>query len=147
VSGRGRIVALIAVALVSAACGGDTPGASTDPSSSPATSPATQTSPLPTTSPGRTGRTVDVVDNSYVPAELNVTAGTEVIWIYVGPDAPHTVTATDGSFNSHPDCPNNLDECMKAKGETFAFTFPKPGRFTYSCNVHGELMSGAVVVE
>ncbi len=114
-------VSLVGVAL--SACGGDDPTVSE--------------------SPGRTGRTVSVEDNSFVPAELTVSVGTEVIWTDRG-DNPHSIKATDGSFDSHPNCPG--EACMK-NGDTFKHTFSTAGRFTYSCNVHGELMSGAIVVQ
>jgi plastocyanin len=144
---RGAVGMSLVILVLATACGGDDPAAAptpgaTDPSTTPATTPATTT---PT--PGRTGRTVDVIDNAFVPPELTVTVGTEVIWFYVGPDARHTVTAADGSFDSHPDCPANLDACFKATGETFTFTFTRAGRFPYSCKVHGQLMSGTVVIE
>ena len=93
-------------------------------------------------SPGRTGRTVSVQDNEYVPAELMVSVGTEVIWTDRG-DNDHSVTATDESFDSNPNCPGT---CM-SKGDTFKHTFNTAGRFTYACKVHGELMSGAIVVQ
>lgn len=140
-----RAVIAVAMVLLVSACGGDDPAAAPTPGP---TDTATTPAASPTTTPGRTGRTVDVVDNAYVPPELTVTVGTEVIWTYVGPDAPHSVTATDQSFDSHPDCgTSGLDACMKTAGETFRFTFTKAGRFTYSCKVHGELMSGTIVIE
>lgn len=146
VNGLPRWVAAISIVILvfATACGGDDPAAAptpglTDPTTTPTTSPGT--------TPGRTGRVVDVVDNAFVPPELTVTVGTEVIWTYVGPDARHTVTATDASFDSHPACPANLDACMKSLGETFSFSFTKAGRFTYSCKIHGELMSGTIVIE
>ena len=88
---------------------------------------------------------MEVIDNAYVPPELTVTVGSEVIWTQTG-IATHTVTASDGSFDSHPDCPADISACMKP-GETFRRTFTAAGRFMYSCNVHGELMSGTIVVE
>lgn len=118
-----RILALVLVGIALSACGGDDePPAATD---------------------GRTGRTVDVTDNAFVPTERTVTAGTEVIWTHKGENA-HTVTAADGSFDSHPSCPSGA--CMQ-QDETFKHSFPTAGTFTYSCKVHGELMSGTIVVQ
>jgi plastocyanin len=139
----------ILVLAFATACGGDDPAAGptpdvTEPTGTTTTPPGT----TPATTPGRIGRTVDVIDNAYVPPELKVTVGTEVIWTYVGPDAPHSVTATDRSFDSHPDCSaSRLDACMSTVGEAFRFTFTTAGRFTYSCKIHGELMSGAIIIE
>ncbi|MGH2785774.1 MAG: hypothetical protein ACRDJ1_10970, partial [Actinomycetota bacterium] len=68
-----------------------------------------------------------------------------MIWTQTG-TATHTITASDGSFDSHPDCPNDISACMKP-GDTFRFTFGRAGSFPYACKVHGELMSGTIVVE
>jgi plastocyanin len=58
----------------------------------------------------------------------------------------HTVTASDGSFDSHPSCPNDPSACMET-GDRFRRAFPQAGRFTYACKIHGEPMSGTIVVE
>ena len=140
-----RVFVAVTMALLATACGGDEPGATVQPTSTTDTEPTS----APTTSgPPRTGRTVDVIDNAYQPPELTVTVGTEVIWNYVGPDAPHTVTATDGSFDSNPECDTTkLDQCLNAVGESFRHTFATAGSFTYSCKIHGELMSGTIIIE
>ena len=146
---RCAVAMTIAILAFVTACAGDDPVAGptpgvTRPTSTTLTPPVT----IPTTTPGRTGRTVDVIDNAYVPPELTVTVGTEVIWTYVGPDAPHSVTAADRSFDSHPDCSaSRLDACMQTVGDAFRFTFTTAGRFTYSCKIHGELMSGTIIIE
>jgi plastocyanin len=146
---RCTVAISIAILAFAVACGGDDPAATptpdvTEPTSTTPTMPGT----TPGTTPGRTGRTVDVIDNAYVPPELTVTVGTEVIWTYVGPDAPHSVTAADGSFDSHPECSaSRLDACMRTVGEAFRFTFTTAGSFRYSCKIHGELMSGTIVIE
>jgi plastocyanin len=56
------------------------------------------------------------------------------------------MTEPNGLFDSHPDCPAKPTACMRAKGETFEHTFAGAGTFTYSCKVHGEIMSGTVIV-
>jgi plastocyanin len=82
---------------------------------------------------------VSVVDNSYEPQEVEVSSGTTVNWTNDG-DAPHTVTADNGSFDS-----GNMDS-----GDDFSETFVEPGRYPYFCEYHGgeggEGMSGVVVV-
>ena len=140
----GRAVVAVAIALLATSCGGsDKPGASVDPTvtTTPTTAPTS-----PTTSPGRTGRTVDVIDNAFVPPELIVTVGTEVIWTHNG-TAPHSITASGDEFDSHPDCDTaHFNLCMQP-GESFRFTFPTAGTFAYACKIHGELMSGTIVIE
>lgn len=119
----------IAVALFLPACGGDEPGATT---------------PTPTQLP--TTAAAEVLDNEFRPARIAIATGGTVTWTYTGPIGLHTMTDADGLFDSHPDCPAKPGACMKAKGETFSHTFAGAGTFTYSCKVHGEIMSGTVVV-
>lgn len=90
---------------------------------------------------------VEVVDIGYEPTEITVDAGGSVTWTQTG-SLPHTVTADDGSFDSHPDCSGG-ENCMAA-GDTFAQTFDTPGTYPYYCRIHGGPggvgMSGVVVV-
>jgi plastocyanin len=88
---------------------------------------------------------VSIGDNFYDPATVTISAGDSVVWTNNG-QAPHTVTADDGSFDSSPDCPGNIDECMQS-GDTYSHTFGSAGTFTYYCKVHGQGMSGTVVVQ
>lgn len=67
-------------------------------------------------------------------------------WTQTG-SLPHSVTADDGSFDSHPDCASG--DCMQ-NGDTFSQSFSEPGEYAYYCRVHGGPggvgMSGTVVV-
>ena len=89
---------------------------------------------------------VDIRDNEFVDAEIVVTAGDTVAWSQSGSN-PHSVTADDGSFDSHPDC---LPNCM-GQGDTFSHTFETPGEYRYHCKIHGgadgQGMSGIVRVQ
>lgn len=92
---------------------------------------------------------VNVADNEFVPGQISVTAGTEVVWTGSGV-APHSVTSDDGVFDSHPECTGvDPSKCL-GSGQTFRHTFPTAGRFAYHCHVHGGEggagMSGVVVV-
>ena len=82
---------------------------------------------------------VDVVDDSFEPAQITVDAGAAITWSNSGPN-PHTVTADDGSFRSG----------TLQSGESFSSTFETPGSFAYYCEFHGgpggSGMSGVVVV-
>ncbi len=89
---------------------------------------------------------VDVRDNEFVEAEITITAGETVEWSQSGMN-PHSVTADDGSFDSHPNC---LPDCM-GQGDTFSQTFETAGDHRYYCKIHGgpdgQGMSGIVRVE
>ena len=79
-----------------------------------------------------------VIDNfTYGPAMLTVAAGTKVTWMNDDAD-PHTVTSTADPklFKSPP-----LDT-----GDSFSFTFDKPGTYQYFCSLHPH-MQGKIVVQ
>lgn len=62
--------------------------------------------------------------------------GDVVTWRNNG-SVPHTVTATNGSFDSG----------SLAAGNSFQTTFTTAGTFAYSCQIHGAtVMSGSVTV-
>lgn len=90
---------------------------------------------------------VEVVDSAFQPAEVTIDAGGTVTWTQTG-NLPHSVTADDGSFDSHSDCSGGSG-CMGA-GDTFSETFDEPGEHAYYCRIHGAPggvgMSGVVTV-
>jgi len=73
----------------------------------------------------------------YSPPTLNVVIGVNstVTWIN-SDDVPHTVTATDGSFNS-----GNMNA-----GQSWSHTFTAPGTYSYYCAYH-PWMKGTIVVK
>ena len=108
---------------------------------SAAPSPATVPTPVPATpaptappSPAATETAVAIVDFSFDPPQVEVAAGTTVSWTNRGA-APHTVTANDGTFDSG----------TVAAGAAFSRRFDAPGRFTYACTFHPDMV-GTVVV-
>jgi plastocyanin len=83
---------------------------------------------------------VSVQDDVFVPSRVVVDAGGTVVWQHAG-QRPHTVTASDGSFDS-----GNLET-----GDSFSRTFSQPGEYPYYCRFHGSAsgqgMAGVVVVQ
>ncbi len=72
----------------------------------------------------------------YSPSTITVVIGVNNTVRWVNNDtAPHTVTATDHSFDS-----GNLNP-----GDTWTYTFTKPGTYTYVCTYH-PWMKGTVIV-
>jgi hypothetical protein len=52
-------------------------------------------------------------------------------WRHEDREDPQSVTADDGSFDSHPECSGGIpDRCMQG-GETFTHVFAEVGRFPY----------------
>ncbi len=70
----------------------------------------------------------------FAPTALTVTVGTAVAWKNLDAE-PHTVASIDGAFRS-----GALDQ-----GESFTFTFAKPGTYRYVCSIHPQ-MTGTVIV-
>ena len=115
---------LLIATLLLTACGG---GNSNQPAS-PTTAPAVQNA-------GGGTQEVKIVNFSFTPATITVSAGTTVKWTNQD-SAAHTVTADDGSFDSG----------QLAQGATFSFTFTKAGTFSYKCGNHPTML-GKVVVQ
>ncbi|MGH2829010.1 MAG: plastocyanin/azurin family copper-binding protein [Actinomycetota bacterium] len=134
-----KVAALaVAASLLPAACGNGKGTGLSGPESTPT---ATGTE-------GEVAKSVVTVgDIFFRPKDLTVKAGKKVVWEHEGRQ-PHSVTADDGAFDSHPDCPSG--KCMQ-NGDRFEFAFTKPGRYAYYCRVHGGEggvgQSGVITVE
>ena len=83
--------------------------------------------------------TINISNFAFEPKELQIEAGTVVIW--KNTTGRHTVTADDGSFDSP----------IMAPGEEFKHTFDHAGRTQYFCKLHGaaggQKMSGTITVK
>jgi len=79
---------------------------------------------------------VTIGNFTFGPAVLTVSPGATVTWLN-GDDIPHTVVAADKrAFRS-----KVLDS-----GDSFAFTFTRPGSYAYFCSIHPH-MTGKIVVK
>lgn len=78
--------------------------------------------------------TVHISNFTFVPKMVTVKVGQTITWTN-DDDIPHTVVATDKSFRS-----KVLDT-----GQSFSFTFTKPGQVAYFCSLH-PMMTGKVTV-
>jgi plastocyanin len=77
---------------------------------------------------------IHIKNFAFVPESVTIPAGSTVK--FVEDDAvPHTVTATDGSFDS-----GNLDQ-----KQTWTHTFTKVGTYNYLCTYH-TYMKGKIVI-
>jgi plastocyanin len=70
------------------------------------------------------GKTIDIKDFQYNPADLAVKVG-DTVTVTNADDAPHTVTAEDGTF----------DVNVPAHGSA-TLTVPKAGSHPYACTYH-----------
>lgn len=87
--------------------------------------------PFPTATPGPSNQ-VSVVDFSYMPGIVRISAGQSVFWRNDGTEQ-HDVTGTD--WHSGP-----LDP-----GYTYRLTFGLAGTYAYRCSIHLD-MTGSVIV-
>jgi len=104
------ILALAALSLALAACGGGSDDS---------------TGGGETSAEGSAAADVEIVEFAYQPEPVVVEVGGTVTWTNED-TAPHTATADDGSFDT-----GEIDE-GKLKSETFK----EAGEFTYFCSVH-----------
>ena len=79
--------------------------------------------------------TVRIVNLAFDPAQVTIATGTAVSWINED-SVPHTVTSTDGAFDSG----------IFDPGANFTWTFDQPGSFPYACQIHPQ-MQGTVIAE
>jgi plastocyanin len=82
---------------------------------------------------------VNVVDFSFQPREVQVGVGEKVTWNFAV--SGHTTTSNPGQaerWNSGP--------ATNPGGTSFEHTFTTPGRFSYICLPHQSFMGGTVVV-
>lgn len=80
------------------------------------------------------GAAVSAVDLAFQPASVEIPEGGTVSWSNAG-QLDHTVTSTDGSFDSG----------ILPPGGGFAHTFTSAGAFAYTCTIHPQ-MTGTVTV-
>lgn len=100
---------------------------------SPAVGPTVEDPSQPVAEPAAAGE-VAITDLLFQPDAIEVTAGSSVTWRNDDP-FDHTVTATEGDFNSG----------IMGEGQEFSQAFDTPGTFEYFCAIHPS-MTGTVVV-
>jgi plastocyanin len=84
---------------------------------------------------------VSALDNSFMPENIRVTAGTEVVWTNKGRNE-HNALHVDGD-----DWGVEVDDFQP--GDVYSHTFDEPGVYRYYCSIHGSTdagMIGTVVV-
>jgi len=79
--------------------------------------------------------TVEISNDAFHPAKLTIAAGQTVTFTNHDDDA-HTVTSSDGAFDS-----KGIDT-----GQTWRYTFSKPGTYAYFCALH-PFMKATIVVK
>jgi plastocyanin len=78
---------------------------------------------------------VSIQNFAFSPATVRVLPGGTVTWTNMD-STPHTATDVNGNFDS-----GSLNT-----SQTFKFTFPKAGTYTYHCSIHSMMANATVVV-
>jgi amicyanin len=78
---------------------------------------------------------VNIFNYKFDPATVTITVGTTVNWTNKD-EVPHTVASSDKSFKGSA----GLDT-----GDSYSYTFDKPGTYKYYCTLH-PFMTGTIVV-
>jgi plastocyanin len=75
------------------------------------------------------------------PAIDTVAAGTTVIWTWTNTGSTSHTVHSEGSpsFTS--------SGTLTGNGKTYSVTFTTPGTYQYDCAIHGEAMTGRIVVQ
>jgi plastocyanin len=139
-----RRVALTTIAVALTACGGSSD--STSPTGSNST-------PTPPTIPGNTSpggvatNSVTLTESAFNPSNININVGTTVTWEWnsctgdgyggYSTCVSHSIVFDDGS---------GIASATQSTG-TFSRAFNTAGTFKYHCAIHGQSMSGQVVVK
>lgn len=143
----------ITMAVLLVGCGADGPDAANAPAddtidareadgdeSQPAESVAAAIDPVVEAN----GIVVDVLarDNSFLPEEIEISAGTEIRWENRGRN-DHNVLPADGTFDW------GVEVEGFAPGDVYSAVFATPGTYPYYCSLHGTSdfgMIGTIVV-
>jgi plastocyanin len=88
-----------------------------------------------TTPPAPASNSVSIVNMSFSPSSLTVTAGTTVTWTN-NDGMTHTTTSNDPGFDS-----GNM-----TAGTKFTHSFSTPGTYAYHCSIHSG-MTGTITVK
>jgi plastocyanin len=137
-------VALTTTLVALAACGGSSDCSITGGQN---TQPTTPTNPG-TTNPGSVStNSVTVASASFDPSNITVAVGSTVNWTwnscsddgYGGSNTcvSHAITFDDGS---------GIASATQSSG-TFSRTFQAAGTYKYHCAIHGQAMSGQIIVK
>lgn len=121
-----KSVAVVALAATMAACGG---GSNT--AEPPATTGAS------TYPPNGESTEVLALDNNFVVQDIEVVAGTEVVWNNKGRNPHNVLPEGDKVVTTW-----GVMETDFLPGATFSHVFDRPGTYTYYCSIHGTAKAG-----
>lgn len=131
------VIAAIVVVLVGGGIIFATMRGGTDTTGTASDSQMMMNSDLPSMEEAEETNTVEIKSFAFAPQAIKVKAGTEVTWTNQD-TVKHNAVKDDGQADG-PDGP------LLAKGESYSYTYEKPGMYTYHCAPHLS-MTGVVYV-
>jgi len=79
---------------------------------------------------------VEIMGYAFQPATLTINAGDTVVWTNHD-TAPHNVVVTNG--------PEKFTSPTLQQGQTYSYTFTKPGTYSYYCSIHPDMKASVTV--
>ncbi|MBM7857457.1 amicyanin, partial [Lentzea nigeriaca] len=79
---------------------------------------------------------VEIMGYAFQPATLTINAGDTVVWTNHD-TAPHNVVVTNG--------PEKFTSPTLQQGQTYTYTFTKPGTYSYYCSIHPDMKASVTV--
>jgi plastocyanin len=135
---RALLIGGLAAAVTAVACLALLQSASGAPAGDTAAPAAAQEAHPAAASDKAADHTIVIKNMAYAQPKLTVSVGETVKWVNED-SAPHTVTTTSG--------PEKFDSGNLEKGESWSFTFTKPGTYSYYCAVHPDMKAQITVVD
>lgn len=129
---QGQVMTMSPSVLANSPCV-PTPTPTPDSTAVSSPTPGTGTPSSGTPDPSQ-GTAISIQNFAFNPDSVTVSVGTTVTWTN-NDTVSHTVTSTDGAFDS-----GNI-----APGDTFTFTFSTAGSFSYICSYHPNMTATVVV--
>lgn len=92
--------------------------------------------------------TIQVADNFFNPASQNATVGDTILFQWVGPVRPHTVTCDPGAdpSTSLPGGATTFNEPINSGAQTYEYVLTVAGTYNYNCQFHAPGMAGTLTV-
>ena len=149
----GALIVPVAAAFIVAACGSSASGTGTGggggatKSATPAASSGATAGGAATGATGAQASNVTIQNFAFTPQTLTVKAGATVTWTNKD-SVPHDVTSADG-LSTSATTTSLFSSGTMSSGQSFSFTFKKPGTYFYECTIHAAepTMHAKVVVK
>jgi plastocyanin len=138
------VILLILLVCAAIICGCTVPSSSSPKAAAPSSQPAVQSTVQQPATPASNGivKKVEIIQSSFDPDIVSISAGTTVVW-----------TNKDTTFNHRvvhlPELPSDKElfhSELLSYGDTFSYTFNQPGRYRYSDPQHGSGRYSLVIV-